>query len=329
MKSEELIHRYFHGLATEDQVRELERRMQSDVRLQDEFLLQAEIDTHLRQETIDDIEGADESQNADQASNPATKKPAKFNRRFVSLGAIGLAASILFALFLLQVAGGQNALAAIERSLDAASEMTTREYRLQVEYQPPVGETFTIDHVLYVQGYDRFALRLTGLIPRRTTWIGQNGSEYWVVPPRGRILKGDNRSIHSRWIRSAREEPEQERELNEVPLTNVTTLLRRMSQGHELEMLEDESLEIADGSLVQCQRIRARRESSGRESSSPSDRPDVIELWASRQTGTAIRVQAHWNLTTGQVGKKTAILSFQREETSLPDDWFSAEGHLD
>lgn len=50
MTPNELIHRYLLGTATPDEVRELEQQMQSDPSLQDEFLMQAEIDAHLRQE---------------------------------------------------------------------------------------------------------------------------------------------------------------------------------------------------------------------------------------------------------------------------------------
>jgi hypothetical protein len=49
MKSNELIHRYLLGVASGDEVQELERRLQGDEGLQDEFLLQAELDAHLRQ----------------------------------------------------------------------------------------------------------------------------------------------------------------------------------------------------------------------------------------------------------------------------------------
>jgi ankyrin repeat protein len=49
MKSNELIHRYLLGVASGDEVQELERRLQGDEGLQDEFLLQAELDAYLRQ----------------------------------------------------------------------------------------------------------------------------------------------------------------------------------------------------------------------------------------------------------------------------------------
>ncbi len=48
--SNELIQRYLAGIATDDEVRELEARLLADDQLQDEFLFQSEVDAHLRQE---------------------------------------------------------------------------------------------------------------------------------------------------------------------------------------------------------------------------------------------------------------------------------------
>lgn len=50
-KPSELIQRYFLGIASEDEVKELDRKLKLDVALQDEYLLHVETDTHLRQES--------------------------------------------------------------------------------------------------------------------------------------------------------------------------------------------------------------------------------------------------------------------------------------
>lgn len=50
-RSAELIQKYLLAIATEEEVHELGNRLKSDAELQHEFLLQAEIDSHLRQET--------------------------------------------------------------------------------------------------------------------------------------------------------------------------------------------------------------------------------------------------------------------------------------
>ena len=50
MRSNELIQRYSLGICSEEEVHELERRLRANETLQDEFLREAEIDAHLRQE---------------------------------------------------------------------------------------------------------------------------------------------------------------------------------------------------------------------------------------------------------------------------------------
>lgn len=50
IRSGELIQKYLLATVTEEDVRDLENRLRSDIELQHEFLLQAEIDAHLRQE---------------------------------------------------------------------------------------------------------------------------------------------------------------------------------------------------------------------------------------------------------------------------------------
>ena len=50
MASNELIHRYLQGLATDEEVRTLEQQLIEDEQFQEEFLFQADIDAHLRQE---------------------------------------------------------------------------------------------------------------------------------------------------------------------------------------------------------------------------------------------------------------------------------------
>ncbi|MEM6776447.1 MAG: hypothetical protein AAF670_02250 [Planctomycetota bacterium] len=323
IESNELIHRYVLGIATGEQTDELERRLQNDSLLQDEFLLQAEMDMHLRQEALGVAEAADDILSDTAPSAKTASRAANATRRFVEWGTIGVAATVLLAFGILQFVEGPTALASVQRSLKAAAEMTTRKYLLQVEIQPPFGPAFTREHELYVQGKDRFALRLTGLFQRRKTWLGQDGQDYWVVPPSGSVLTGTDPSLHSRWVRSTGKELDREGEVNEIPLTHVTTMLQRMSEGYDLAVLDDKRTEIANGDVIQCQRILATRAAGG----TASDRPDTIELWASRETGIPIRIQARWNLAVGAVGKKSAVLSFQREESSIADEWFSADGH--
>ena len=69
MDSDELICRYLHGVASEEEVRELDRRLRSDQALQEDFLVQSELDANLRQEaqlgSRDDVQQASSDESAD------------------------------------------------------------------------------------------------------------------------------------------------------------------------------------------------------------------------------------------------------------------------
>lgn len=91
MKSNELIHRYLLGIASREEVQELERRLQGDEGLQDEFLLQAELDAHLRQAAQLDWTVHDQPQSAFRSSSMNVWK-------WVS-GFLTLAATILLTAF--------------------------------------------------------------------------------------------------------------------------------------------------------------------------------------------------------------------------------------
>ncbi|MFT4558403.1 MAG: ankyrin repeat protein [Planctomycetaceae bacterium] len=103
MTSNELIHRYLLGLTTEDEVRELEARLTNNDELLDEFVLQAELDTHLRQEAQSIVQPADEANGPIPHSTSAVWK-------WVS-GISTLAATVLLSLMILNFPPQQKAMA--------------------------------------------------------------------------------------------------------------------------------------------------------------------------------------------------------------------------
>jgi hypothetical protein len=129
------------------------------------------------------------------------------------------------------------------------------------------------------------------------------------------VLKGD-RTLLSHWIRS-------QEELDDSALLHITTVLRRMmSRGYRLEKLADEEITIPLGSPVECQHIRAKREAMDQH-----DVPDAIELWASRESGMAVRIIAQWEREDSEFGKKSVVLTLQNDEPTLAADWYTAESH--
>jgi hypothetical protein len=97
-----------------------------------------------------------------------------------------------------------------------------------------------------------------------------------------------------------------------------------MARGYRLESLHDEWLSTSTGSSVQCQHIRAVLMAAD-----ASNLPSTIELWARRDTGMAVRLSARWELAGADSGLEAIQLTFQGDAPSLPDDWFTAEGHVD
>lgn len=93
MKSSELIGRYLNGVASAEEVHELESRLQSDEELQNEYLLQAELDAHLRQ-------AAQLGPMDDDQPKVVTVPRASYLWKWVS-GISTLAATILLAMFVL------------------------------------------------------------------------------------------------------------------------------------------------------------------------------------------------------------------------------------
>jgi len=101
--SNKLIHRYMLGVATDDEVQELETRLLADDQLQDEFLFQSEVDAHLRQE-------AQSVTKPDVAVNSPSPSTSPTLWKWIS-GVSTLAATILVAIVLLNTPPHREAMA--------------------------------------------------------------------------------------------------------------------------------------------------------------------------------------------------------------------------
>ncbi|QDT36892.1 hypothetical protein [Stratiformator vulcanicus] len=240
-------------------------------------------------------------------------------RRLLRWSSLAATAAILLLVLTVFQNGSPNvAVAAVERSLAVAVERITRSYSVRVEYQLAGGASLVKTNSLYVQGPDRFVLRHPTAVngTEMNVWLGRNEDESWVLPPIGPVLKGDGQMVHQ-WIDRR----------NDIATSylHVATILERMgSRGFSLESLPDESLTRIDGQVEHCQFIRATRESN-----TDLDLPAEIELWASRETGMAMRLIAHWQVREGETGRVLVELSFLRDEPHLANSWFAAEAHYE
>lgn len=237
---------------------------------------------------------------------------------------IGIAAAVLLSLFFLFPNGGsRTAMAAIQRSLDVAAERLTRKYLVRIQYRPTIGRSVEVNADLYVQGADRFALRHPGVVPRTNLWLGRDGKQSWILPVFGPVIKGDS-SIFERRLVSYND--------LDAPNMHIRNILTRMSRGYHLQALRDEEITTPDGPVT-CQHIRAelkpgKRMTPGARPTALSSPPEEIELWASRESGMAMRLVAHWNLDSDAIGRESIELTYQSEEPTLTDEWFTAEGHM-
>jgi hypothetical protein len=57
--------------------------------------------------------------------------------------------------------------------------------------------------------------------------------------------------------------------------------------------------------------------------------PETIDLWADHESGMAMRLVARWKLAEGVAGRESIAITFRKEETSLSEAWFTAEGHYE
>jgi hypothetical protein len=205
-----------------------------------------------------------------------------------------------------------QALAAIERSIVAAGQDIARKYLISVSVRDTQGRRETIEHDLYVQGNDRFAVRVASWLPGRDMWLGKEADEAWVVPAMGPVRAGDQLAFN-RWLES--------REELSTPYLHVTTVLHRMSRGYRLTQQGFETIDRPDGSRSRCRRIVGNLKESASQKL-----PATIQLWADDESGVAMRLTASWNLPPDQAGRESVTIQLI-EQPDLPEDWFRAAGH--
>ena len=226
-----------------------------------------------------------------------------------------LAATLVLALLVVfdPLGVSQSAMATVERSLHVAAESMTRKYSLTVKHRWDDSNTKEFENELFVRGSDHFALRHPGIVPGTSFWLGSNGVEAWVVPAMGPVHKGGPAVVH-RWLES---KPDVE-----TPFLHLTNVLAKMSEGYRLVTLPDEALVLRSGEAKICQRIHAERKTDA-----DAAQPDVIDLWASRDSGMALQVVAQWSPNDRQPSRESVTLSYLNDEPSLGSEWYVAESH--
>ncbi len=206
-----------------------------------------------------------------------------------------------------------SAYATVVRCLEAAKEAGTRHYTITVEIRGPMGGSYKNVLDLYLDGFDRYAVRSPSLGPRPDLWFGRNSDNYWTARPNESQTFIDRRVLQQ-WL-AKREQLEEEWLL-------LAPILERLSQDYELTLLEDELL--PDPTQLDREIPYKRVRGVLRDQSLPI--PLQIDVWADGETGVARKFILDWQLGEGQIGviKRTIELVGEPE---LPKDWFDIEGH--
>lgn len=231
-------------------------------------------------------------------------------RRVWMTSLASLAAAIVLGVFLFwPETAPATALAAVERSLQAASEDVDREYRVQITN---ASSNLIPPGTLTVRGANRYVYAQPG--PLGVLRVGANGHEFWLVPPVGPIRVAAEGSFVERLL--------SERQLS-TPILNLTTVLEHLRDRFDLELLADERIPSAEDatSLVRCQHLRGRLQID-----SEPFAPQTIEVWCERNSGVVQRMVMSW-----PAGSKSGMLQcevqLQPAPADLPSDFYDHTSH--
>jgi hypothetical protein len=239
--------------------------------------------------------------------SPRRSRP---TRRVWMTSLASLAATVAIGLFLFwPETAPATALAAVERSLQAAAEDVDREYRVQITQ---ANSRLVPPGTLTVRGANRYVYAQPG--PVGVLSVGSNGKEFWLVPPVGPVRVAAEGSFVERML--------SERQLS-TPILNLTTELKHLRDRFELELMADEQIPAAEDamSLVRCQHLRGRLQID-----SEPFAPQTIEIWCERSTGVVQRMVMSW-----PVGSKSGMLQcdvqLQSTPANLPRDFYDPSTH--
>lgn len=237
-----------------------------------------------------------------------------------------LAAAIMLGLlFLSPEVGSKTALAAVERSLQAAAQDVDRRYAIFVTQSTatapneknfaPEAHKFATDPspiTLTVRGARRFLWEQR--VALGTMRVGSNGEEYWMVPSVGPVMVAAEGSLIERLL--------SEKQLS-TPILTMTTALEWLRDRYELENLPDEDLMSPEnaGIRVHCEHIRGRLRNT-----EEILKPDKIEFWSDRDTGVVHRLKAHWP-NNAKFKWRQVDVRLQPTPGDLPADWYDHARH--
>jgi hypothetical protein len=177
-----------------------------------------------------------------------------------------------------------------------------REYRIELAGHP------RLEGRLWVNGGDRFLLRLTPLLPLgdKYVWLGGNGTEYWFVPVIGPVVVGKK----AEWLR----ELIQRRQSVELPLMHLSSVTRRLTTRY----LPPE-LVGRDGRGIDTLVARQREPSA-------DWLPERVEIRADRKTHVIEQLDLQW-AAGKDLGQPFGMRFVLQGEASMPGNWYEHAAH--
>lgn len=173
------------------------------------------------------------------------------------------------------------------------------------EYDITTQGRINISAKLWVQGGDRFVLRLPAIVPGRDNfvWLGSNGNDFWFIPALGPVVvQRDPEWLH-RLL-------EQQQQLS-LPILHVSTITRRLQSRYNTPQL----IPDAPG-LVHLQS----------EQQAPVTRslPHRVDIFA--RNNIIEKLLLHWNETTNSNQPFDMTLTLNPTST-LPVNWYDHAAH--
>lgn len=280
-----------------------------------ESLLQSVYETDATDRDRDITAVLDRIDEEPSTSSPLVELPNRQRTRLPRWIPISVAALALFAILLAfpfssSDTSGQ-ALAAVQRSIEASKESVLRHYRISKTRKTRQGKR-TVENDLYVQGADKFAVSHPALRPNGNVWLGSDGKEAWLVPAFGPVRVGNETGL-GKWMAG--------REEMASPILQLDTVLARLKDGYKLTQKPDETLTTASGSAIECQYLVGELLLKNK-----GNYPEKIHLWCAKDSGVTIRMKAHYVPSSDRWNRIATTIDFV-DEPELEDDWFEPKGH--
>ena len=222
---------------------------------------------------------------------------------------LAIAAGILLVISLFPPSSRSEALASVNRIIEAERQASIREYTARITRQSRLGER-TTQHRLFVNRQD-FVMQSVDWFGRdETIWSGRNADELWLVPEFGpvrvrRVNDGDT-------------------SIPRIPFLSIGSMLVDVRNHYELAL--NTSVELnKGGTTFLCDHIIATLNQSpdGQRGTRPF--ADRVEIFADPVSGVAHRLKFRWR-TPNRVGWR-GIVAELVGSPDLPKNFFRRTGH--